>query len=101
MTSGAVRVLGFDVAKDEAQVKKRIGVMPQDFNAFERLTIKENVELIMNIYGLKTDQKEYLEKLGLWEARNKKFHVLSGGMKRRVGICMTLASKPEGNVGKR
>lgn len=69
--------------------------MPQDFNAFERLTVKDNVERIMKIYGLKTDSKEYLEKLGLWEARNNKFQVLSRGMKRRVGNCMTLASNPE------
>ncbi|MBC7130798.1 ABC transporter ATP-binding protein [Candidatus Bathyarchaeota archaeon] len=94
-SSGYARVLGFDVLEDEAQIKKRIGVMPQDFNAFERLTVKENVELIMKIYGLKADVKPYLEKLGLWEIRNQKFHTLSGGMKRRVGICMALASDPE------
>ena len=94
-TAGLVRVLGFDVYRDEVQIKRRIGVMPQDFSAFGRLTVKENVELIAKIYGFKADVGEYLEKLGLWSVRNKKFHTLSGGMKRRVGVCMALASDPQ------
>jgi ABC-2 type transport system ATP-binding protein len=94
-TNGSAKVLGFDVVNEETQIKKKIGVMPQDFNAFERLTVKENVELIMRIYNVGTDIKQNLETLGLWEARDKKFHTLSGGMKRRVGICMALVSEPE------
>ena len=94
-TSGSAKVLGFDVLKEEMQIKKRIGVMPQDFNAFERLTVKENVELIAKIYNVKPETKQILEELGVWEVRNRQFHKLSGGMRRRVGVCMAVISDPE------
>jgi len=94
-TSGSARVLGFDVVGGEREIKKRIGVMPQNFNAFERLTVKENVELIAKIYGVKADIKGLLERMGLWDVRGRRYYTLSGGMKRRVGICMALVSDPE------
>lgn len=94
-TSGSAYVLGFDVEKDEVHIKKRIGIMPQDFNTFERLSVKENVELIARIYNVKPDIKHVLEELGIWEARDRKFEALSGGTKRRVGISMALVSDPE------
>lgn len=94
-TSGSATVLGLDVLKEETHIKKRIGVMPQDFNAFERLTVKENVELIAKIYNVKPDLKQVLGELGLWEARDRKFEALSGGMKRRLGISMAVVSDPE------
>lgn len=94
-TSGTVKILGFDISRDEEKIKERIGVVPQEFNTFDRLTVKENVELIEKIYGVEPDLKQLLKNLGLWELRNKKFETLSGGMKQRVGIAMALASKPE------
>ncbi len=94
-SGGIAKVLGYDVLKDEQEIKKRIGVMPQNFNAFDRLTVKENVELIAKIYGAESNLNEYLELLGLHEVRNKKFQALSGGMQRRVGICMALVCEPE------
>lgn len=94
-TSGSAFVLGFDVKKDENKIKKKIGVMPQDFNAFERLTVEENVKLIARIYGVNTDIQSLLEELGILKERKRKFEELSGGMKRRVGISMALVSDPE------
>lgn len=94
-TSGSAKVLGYNVLNEEAEIKKRIGIMPQNFNAFERLSVKENVELIAKISGSKTDVKEYLELLGLWDIKDKRFGHLSGGMKRRVGICMALVTNPD------
>jgi len=94
-TDGSAKVLGLDVVEEGAKIKKRIGVMPQDFNTFERLTVKENVELVAQIYGVREKAKEALEILGLWQIKDRKFHTLSGGMKRRVGFCMALVSDPE------
>jgi len=94
-TKGSAKVLGLNVVEDGAKIKKRIGVMPQDFNTFERLTVRENVELIARIYGVRGRTKEALETLGLWQIKDRKFHILSGGMKRRVGFCMALVSDSE------
>jgi ABC-2 type transport system ATP-binding protein len=96
-TSGEAYVLGYSVDDPSGvkEIKQRIGVMPQDFSTFERLTVEENVELIARIYGTKPDVRALLEKLGLWERRKSKFSELSGGMKRRVGIAMALVNEPE------
>jgi ABC-2 type transport system ATP-binding protein len=94
-TSGWATVLGLDVSSEESEIKHRIGVMPQDFNAFERLSVNENVNLIAKIYGTHPDLTSIFKEVGVWEVRNKRFESLSGGMKRRVGICMALVSDPE------
>ncbi len=90
-TSGNARVLGHDVRREDDKIKKKIGVMPQDFNTFERLTAKENINLMGDLYGSnKTDQ--IMKKVGVYEFKDKKFADLSGGMKTKVGIGMTLIS---------
>ncbi|MBU7042731.1 MAG: ABC transporter ATP-binding protein [Theionarchaea archaeon] len=94
-TTGTAQVLGYDVSTDESDIKPRIGIMPQDFNAFERLSVTENVNLIAKIYGSHPDLISLFKEVGVWEARDQRFESLSGGMKRRVGICMALACDPE------
>lgn len=93
-TSGSATVLGYNIRTDEAKIKDEIGVMPQDFNTFDRLTAKENLKLISDIYN-RGDVDEIIERVGLEEFKDKKFDELSGGMKRRVGIGMSLISDPD------
>ena len=94
-TSGEARVLGFDVVKEDKEIKKRIGVLPQEFDAFDRLTVEENISLIEKIYRVNADVRSLLEEFGLWELRKRKYGTLSGGQKRKVGICMALVNDPE------
>ncbi len=94
-TSGEVRVLGYDVERDEGAIKQRIGVVPQDFKAFERLTVKEHIQLICRIYGVGSDMKAVLDDFALWELRNRRLGKLSGGQQRRLAIAMAVAPDPE------
>ncbi|KXA90537.1 hypothetical protein AKJ37_00175 [candidate division MSBL1 archaeon SCGC-AAA259I09] len=94
-TSGYAEVFGFDVVKERGKIKEKIGVLPQEFNTFDRLSVSENVELVSSIYGSEKNLEEILRDLELWEFRDKKFEELSGGMKRKVGIAMALSSDPE------
>ncbi|MCX8203485.1 MAG: ABC transporter ATP-binding protein, partial [Nitrososphaeria archaeon] len=91
-TSGNAYLKGFSI-RDPAgvrEIKKLIGVLPQEFNAEDDLTVYENVELAAASKGAE-NVREVLEKLGLWELRGRLFSKLSGGLKRRVGIAMALA----------
>lgn len=94
-TAGRVYVLGMDVEREARRIKRRIGVVPQSFEAFERLTVQENVELIASIYDSRLEAKRILERLGLWESRKRLYRDLSGGMQRRVAIAMALVNNPE------
>lgn len=55
-TSGAATVAGFDVYKQNEQIKKNIGYMSQKFSLYEDLTIKENIRFYAGIYGLADKQ---------------------------------------------
>lgn len=93
--SGNAKVLGYDL-KEANEIKKRIGVMPQNFAAFDLLTVEENVALVAKIYKrTKEDVKRVLDLLDLWELRKRKYEELSGGTQRRVGIAMALVNDPE------
>jgi ABC-2 type transport system ATP-binding protein len=96
-SSGEGYVLGYNVSDEDdvRQLKRQIGVLPQEFSTFERLTVKENLELMSALYGTSDRVNHYLEALGLWEYRNVHFGRLSGGLKRRVGIAMALVGEPK------
>jgi ABC-2 type transport system ATP-binding protein len=94
-TFGTAKVLGFSIDKEENEIKKRINILPQEFAYFDLLTVKECIDSIGKIYGLKYDIKQILEILDLWEYRNKKFKELSGGLKRRVGVAMSIVNDPD------
>ncbi|MFW6196307.1 MAG: ABC transporter ATP-binding protein [Thermoplasmatota archaeon] len=93
-TSGRAKVLGYDIIENEDKIKERVGVLPQDFSTFERLTAKENIKLSADIYG-KGDVDEIIKRVGIESFKDKKFMDLSGGMKTRVGIGMALISDPQ------
>jgi ABC-2 type transport system ATP-binding protein len=94
-TSGAARILGRDVTVDQRAIKERIGVVPQSFHTFDRLTVRENVALAREMYadGLAVD--ETLAQLDLADYADTRFGALSGGYQRRTGIAMALVSDPE------
>lgn len=96
-TAGQVRVLGRDVTDptDAREVRKRIGVLPQDFNTLERLTVRENLDFFAGMYDRHSDVKEVLGLLGLSDKARVKFRELSGGMKQRVGVAAALVNDPE------
>ena len=99
-TDGDAFVGGYSVTKQPKQVKKRIGVSPQETAVAPNLTVKENLQLICGIHEFskaKTESKirELSEQFDLAEVLQRKAGKLSGGWQRRVSIAMALISEPQ------
>ena len=99
-TGGDAVVGGYNITKESEQVKRLIGVSPQETAVAPNLSVKENLELICGIHGFskkKTQAKitELSERFGLDTVLQRKAGKLSGGWQRRVSIAMALISEPK------
>ncbi len=99
-TSGKIRVLGRDIAKEPLELKRRIGVVPEDLNLFERLTGAEMLAFTGRMYGLgKTEIAERSpELLDLMELRDEPKKLIveySHGMKKKLSLACALIHRPE------
>ncbi len=99
-TKGTAIIAGFDVTKNAADVKKIIGVCPQEAAVFSFLNARENIELFGNLHSVsKKEIKErtdrFLELLGLVDASSRRAGGYSGGMLRKLNLIMALISDPK------
>lgn len=99
-TQGQVQVFGYDLDTQLADVKRHIGLVPQEFNFNQFETVLQIVVNQAGYYGVprklaKQRAETYLTQLGLWEKRNDRARTLSGGMKRRLMIARALLHEPK------
>ena len=99
-TSGDALVGGHSVKKEPEQVKRIIGVSPQETAVAPNLSVEENLQLMCGIHGFskeKTREKvrELTEQFSLETVMKRKAGKLSGGWQRRVSIAMALISEPQ------
>jgi len=93
--SGEIRFQGLDIRKNGVKVREKIGYVPQSFDFFEKLTVKENGELIARFKHCPRDSvEENLKLLNLWEERRKRVAVLSVGTRQRLAIAFGLLGDP-------
>nr|WP_249669846.1 ABC transporter ATP-binding protein [Polycladospora coralii] len=99
-TSGQAWVAGFDVVKEAAEVRKRIGYMPDFFGVYDNLTALEYLEFYGACYGLSQETctqvgLELLELVNLLDKRDEQVDLLSRGMKQRLGLARALVHDPD------
>ena len=99
-TSGKLSVLGLDVVKQPMEVKRRIGVVPEDLNLFERLTGAEMLSFTGRMYGLHREEigrrsKELLELMELQDEPKKLVIEYSHGMKKKLSLACALIHRPD------
>ena len=99
-TAGDALVGGYSIVKEPEQVKRLIGVSPQETAVAPNLSVKENLELICGVHGFsreKTEEKtrELAEQFDLNGVLSRKAGKLSGGWQRRVSIAMALIGQPK------
>jgi ABC-2 type transport system ATP-binding protein len=94
-TSGEVRVLGLDPWEEGATLHRRIGVIPQEFRFFEKITPKEAIEYYRALFGSNADPGDILARVELLDKMHARFDTLSGGQKQKLGLALSLTNDPE------
>ncbi|AEP86859.1 ABC transporter ATP-binding protein [Bacillus spizizenii] len=99
-SSGNVTILGHNVKKWSKEMKKGIGIVPQDIAIYEEISAEKNVRFFASLYSLKGEElktrvKEALELVQLYDRKDDKPKTFSGGMKRRLNIACAIAHQPK------
>ena len=98
-SSGTARVAGYDIVQSPAQVRRKIGYVPQMLSADGALTGQENLMLSAKLYGMGRNERnhrveEALQFMGLTESANKLVKTYSGGMIRRLEVAQAMLHRP-------
>ena len=95
-TSGKVTLLGMDVTKKKHDVVPRIGVLPQGFSSFDRITVRETLQYYSRLFCcIDPDIDRLIEIVNLTDKAKEQYKNLSGGLKQRLGIAISLVNDPE------
>ncbi|HZJ58401.1 MAG TPA: ABC transporter ATP-binding protein [Clostridia bacterium] len=94
--SGKARIMELDATGGTREIHSRIGVVPEETNLYERLTIGQNLDLFCRLYGCDIKQTDYyLERIGMAGEKNTQVKKLSKGMKQKVLLVRALLHSPK------
>ena len=97
-TSGDAIVGGYSITKEPEQVKRLIGVSPQETAIAPNLSVMENLEFMAGVYQIQNKKdkiNELVKSFKLVEVLNQKAKTLSGGWQRKVSIAISLINDPQ------
>lgn len=93
--SGTIRILGRDIKTSFHEVKERIGILPQEFHSFERLTVRETLQYFSMLFKHRANIDNIISAMNLQADEKKLYKNLSGGLKQRVGVAIALVNDPD------
>jgi ABC-2 type transport system ATP-binding protein len=95
-TSGSATVLGHDIESESMALRQRIGVLPEGFTVYDRLTAREHVGYAGDLKGVDPDRERLLERVALErEAWDRRAGGFSTGMRQRLALACALVGDPE------
>ncbi len=95
--AGGGQTLGYDLLKDAAAIKREVGYMTQRFGLYEDLSIRENLDFVARVYGMRQRREridQALERLGLTTRQHQLAASLSGGWKQRLALAACMLHEP-------
>jgi ABC-2 type transport system ATP-binding protein len=95
-TSGSASMLGLDAAADRKELHRRIGVVPENYGLYDRLSGRRHVELAAELKGVSAAADTLLRRVGLERAAaDRPAGEYSTGMRQRLALAMALVGEPE------
>ena len=94
-TKGEIKIKGMDINKNKEEVKRIIGVMPQEFSSFDKLKVRETIEYFSRLYDNGVPADTLIKIMHLKEHTDKLYDELSGGLKQRVGVAVAMVNDPQ------
>jgi len=100
-TQGTVTIDNLDLQKNRKEIRSMLGYLPQEFSTFPKIKTWEFLDYNARLADIRSNKKrmdlvdQYLEKVGLFDVRDRLASKLSGGMKRRLGIAQSLIGDPK------
>ncbi len=97
--NGRITIAGLDTVSDRARIKNLIGYMPQRFGLYQDLTVEENIDFFLDIFGIHGAERKrrkslYLGFSNLLPFTDRPAGQLSGGMKQKLGLACVLVHEP-------
>ena len=99
-TSGKATVGGYDVQKNPDEVRRLLGMVPQQVSLYKDLTVMENSQLCADYYGINPNERDsriedLMELVDIKYAKDKRISQLSGGQKQKASLVASLVHRPE------
>ncbi|WP_330632243.1 ABC transporter ATP-binding protein [Halocatena halophila] len=94
-TAGRATVLGHDAQSESRAIRSRVGVLPDGYHVYDRLTGRQHVQFAMDSKGIDGEPAPVLERVGLTEAIDRRAGGYSKGMAQRLVLGMALVGKPD------
>ncbi|MCX6356701.1 MAG: ABC transporter ATP-binding protein [Candidatus Aureabacteria bacterium] len=98
-TSGSGKVAGFDIVREQRQIRQNIGYMSQKFSLYDDLTVEENIDFYSGLYRIPNSERaarkeEIIKTAGIEEFRTRLTKDISGGWKQRLALGCAIIHRP-------
>ncbi|PSQ30637.1 ABC transporter ATP-binding protein [Halobacteriales archaeon SW_6_65_46] len=94
-TAGTARILGCDPRDDVVEIHQRVGILPDRFSVYERLTGRRHLNYVIDSKNASDTPEELLARVGLGDAIDRQAGTYSNGMQQRLGVAMALVGSPD------